>query len=460
MKMANMEHQARPQPRAAAVACAALVLLFAGTAAARQNQPPKPNIAGEVEEKKAGGEVEAKPAAAPVRKGQPKTPKPPPSYEVNFKTDIPEAEIFLGYGNSAPTQSLGKTDADGKLSKRLPRGTYTLLASRPGYRIQRQRVEVRAGAPNDVTFSLAMPVVAKKEEEEEKTPEPTPTPAETPSAPPADPLADADALIKRFLDVKEAESVKAEDWRPVRASLYAALDKDPDNSQLKGRALAADGQLAYLAGDYASALVAFKQASLALPDFAPAHYGLGNAYLATNQPAEAFKAYGQAATLNPELALAYRGMGDALTKQNKSKEAAVYYNRAKSFGQPLPADTGLAAGRDLKRRKRWAQALKEFQDVAETQPTAEVFVEIGDCYVGLEQPLSASQSYRKATEVDPKSALAHYKFGEVMQKLREYAAAMEAFERALALDLQGTVINRKRARELADEAADRLKKMK
>jgi tetratricopeptide (TPR) repeat protein len=254
--------------------------------------------------------------------------------------------------------------------------------------------------------------------------------------------------------------VKAEDWQSVRERLYAALEKEPGNSQLKGHALAADGQLAYLTGDFASALVAFKQAALAAPDLAVAHYGLGNAYMATNQPAEAFKAYSKATTINSELALAYRGMGDALTRQNKAKEAAVYYNRAKSFGQPLPADTGLAAARDLKKRKRWAQALKEFQDVAASRPTADVYVDIGDCYVGLEQPLSASQSYRKATELDPKSALAHYRFGEVMQKLREYAASMEAFERALALDLQGTVINRKRAREMADDAADKLRKMK
>jgi Tfp pilus assembly protein PilF len=113
----------------------------------------------------------------------------------------------------------------------------------------------------------------------------------------------------------------------------------------------------------------------------------------------------------------------------------------------------------LKKRKRWAQALKEFQDVAASKPSADVYIEIGDCYVGLEQPLSASQAYRKATEVDSKSALAHNKFGDVMFKLREYAAAMEAFERALALDPQGTVINRRRAREMADEAADKLKKM-
>lgn len=464
MKRAKIEQPSRP--RAAALACAALALC-GGVAAARgpyagTQQTPKPNIAGEVEDKKAvPTEADPRTPATPGRKVQPKPPKPAPSYEVTFKTDIPEAEIFIVAGSSSSSaQSLGKTDADGRLTKRLPRGTYNLLASRPGYRIQRQRVEVRSGGPNDVSFSLAMPVVARKEDEEEKAPEPTPTPAETPEPAPADPLADADALIKRFLDVKETEGVKAEDWKAMRERTNAALEKEPGHPLLKARVLAADGQLAYLAGDFANALVAFKQAALSQPDFALAHYGLGNAYLATNQPAEAFKAYSQAVNLNPELALAYRGMGDALTKQNKTKEAAVFYNRAKSFGQQLPADTGLASARELKKRKRWAQALKEFQDVAATKPSAEVYVEIGDCYTGLEQPLSASQSYRKATELDPKSALAHYRFGEVMQKLREYAASMEAFERALALDLQGTVINRKRAREMADDAADKLKKMK
>ncbi|HEX8146535.1 MAG TPA: tetratricopeptide repeat protein [Pyrinomonadaceae bacterium] len=464
MKRADIERSTRPRlAAAAALACAALALFAGAAARAAAQQTPKPNIAGEVEDKKATPtEADPKPPAPPGRgKGQPKPPKPAPSYEVTFKTDIPDAEIFIVAGSSASAQSLGKTDSDGRLMKRLPRGTYNLLASRPGYRIQRQRVEVRSGGANDVSFSLAMPVVARKEdEEEEKAPEPTPTPAETPEPAPADPLADADALIKRFLDVKETEGVKAEDWKSVREQVNAALEKDPANAQLKARTLAADGQLAYLAGDFANALVAFKQAALAQPDFALAHYGLGNAYLATNQPAEAFKAYSRAVNLNPELALAYRGMGDALTKQNKTKEAAVFYNRAKSFGQQLPADTGLAAARDLKKRKRWAQALKEFQDVAASRPTAEVYIEIGDCYVGLERPSSAAQSYRKATELDPKSALAHYKFGEVMQKLREYNDAMVAFERALALDLQGTIINRKRAREMADDAADKLKKMK
>jgi tetratricopeptide (TPR) repeat protein len=476
MKTANPEQSKRYGPRAsagrpaaravfAALALAAALTSHAAAAAAQQPapSPAKPNIAGEVEVKKANGEKDDnnnnRGTDAPGRKpGRVKQPKPQPAYEVNFKTDIPEAEIFLGHGGMS-LQSLGKTDAEGKLTTRLVRGTHNITASRSGYQIQRQRIEVRPGT-NNVNFRLALPIVEVKKEEEEKKPEePAPVAEDAGTEQAADPLAEADAVIKRFLDARETDGVAADDWKLVRDRTGAALEKEPDNAQLKAQARAAEGQLAYLAGDYPSALVAFRQAAIAAPEYTLAHYGLGNAYLATNQPAEAFKAYGRAAALSKEMALAYRGMGDALAKQNKTKEAAQYYNRAKSFGQPLPTNTGLASARDLKKRKRWAQALKEFQQVAESEPSAEVYVDIGDCYVGLEQPLSASQAYRKAAELDPKSALAHYRYGEVMHKLREYASAMESFERALALDLEGTVINRKRAREMADQSAERIKKM-
>jgi Tfp pilus assembly protein PilF len=70
--------------------------------------------------------------------------------------------------------------------------------------------------------------------------------------------------------------------------------------------------------------------------------------------------------------------------------------------------------------------------------------------------LSASKAYLKATELDPKSAIAHYRYAEVMYKLREWATAMESYERALALDTTGATVNRKQARERANEAAKKL----
>jgi tetratricopeptide (TPR) repeat protein len=71
----------------------------------------------------------------------------------------------------------------------------------------------------------------------------------------------------------------------------------------------------------------------------------------------------------------------------------------------------------------------------------------------LGQPLSAAPAYKRALELDPKSASAHYKFGELAYTQREYAAAAESLERALALDPAGALIDRGRAREMANKAA-------
>ena len=215
--------------------------------------------------------------------------------------------------------------------------------------------------------------------------------------------------------------------------------------------------------------LAFSKPVCAQPDLLAAPYARGNASPATNQPVEARKAYERAAELDQNLALAYEGQGDALTKQGKTKEAGQFYSRAQSLGGtsspasmggPAPAVLGYDAAQNLKRQKRWAQALREFQQLAETRPTADLYIDIGDCYLGLEQKVSASDAYRRATELDPRAALAHYKYGEVMIGLREWAAAAEALERALALDLTGATVNRKRAREMANEAAEQVRKLR
>ena len=122
--------------------------------------------------------------------------------------------------------------------------------------------------------------------------------------------------------------------------------------------------------------------------------------------------------------------------------------------------TSQVAARILLKERRWSQALKELLEVSKVAPSAEVFVGIGDAYVGLGQPLSAAPAYRRATELDPKSAMAHYKFGELAYAQREYASAVESLERALALDPAGALIDRARARELAAKAASKARALK
>ncbi|HWS86703.1 MAG TPA: tetratricopeptide repeat protein [Pyrinomonadaceae bacterium] len=415
-----------------------------------------PRIADEVETREKQPKEARTPAQPPRQQNSRRGTRPAATLDVTIKTDIPQSDIFLSRGGTG-MQPLGKTDDEGKLTVQLPPGKHEIIASRQGARILRQQIKVGRDSTS-FSFDLALPKPPPKEEEQTATAAP---PAEEVKPPeePAKPPLDFDEVVARFTGGK-GDPPTADEWKEAHAQKAAAFEKEPDNKRLEAQALLAEGQTAYLRDDYPTALVSFKKAALANPDYAAAQYALGNAYLATNQPGEAYNAYNRAVTLDKEMAPAYKGAGDALTKLGRSKEATSYFDRAKGLGQTLPTDTSLAKGRQLKNRKRWAEAVEEFKDVAARAPSAEVFIDIGDCYVGLEQSFSAANAYKEAIKLDAKNALAHFKLAEVMFGEREWSAAMESYERALAIDTTGNVFNRAKARERADEAAKKIAQKK
>jgi tetratricopeptide (TPR) repeat protein len=436
------------------MALASVVLLLAAAAASGVARAQTPRIATDVEGKEKPKEKETRTPAQPSRQQNTRrAPRAAAPIDVTFKTDLPQSEIFLRRGSGM--QLLGKTDAEGMLTTQLPPGKHEITASRQGARILRQQIKVGPDS-NSFTFDLALP---KPPQQEDEAAAATPTPEETKPSEPAKPPLDFDEVVARFTSGK-GDAPTADEWKEAHDLKAAALEKEPDNKRLEAQTLLAEGQSAYLHTDFPTALVAFKKAALASPDYAPAQYALGNAYLATNQPDEAFSAYGKAVTLDKEMAPAYKGAGDALTRLGRTKEATFYFDRAKGLGQTLPTNTSLTKGRGLKNRKRWAEAVREFEDVAAREPSADVFIDIGDCYIGLEQSFSAAKAYQRATELDAKNALAYFKYAEVMFGEHEWASAMESYERALALDTTGTAFNRAKARARADEAAKKLAQQK
>ncbi|HVF45015.1 MAG TPA: tetratricopeptide repeat protein [Pyrinomonadaceae bacterium] len=432
---------------------ASVVLLLAAAVVSVFAQPQTPRIATDVENKEKPKEKETRTPAPPPRQQQNtrRVPRAAAPIDVTFKTDLPQSEIFLSRGKAGPMQLLGKTDADGKLTIPLPPGRHEITASRQGARILRQQIKVAHDSTN-FSFDLALPRPPPKQDEQASA---TPTPEEVKPSEPEKPPVDYDQVVARFTGGK-GDAPSADEWKEAHDQKAAALEKEPDNKRLEAQTLLAEGQSAYLRTDFPSAVAAFRKAVIASPDYAAAQYALGNAYLATNQPSKAFDAYGEAVRLDKDMAPAYKGAGDSLTRLGRTKEATFYFDRAKGLGQTLPTNTSLAKGRELKNRKRWADAVTEFEDVAAREPSAEVFIDIGDCYVGLEKSFSAAKAYQKATELDAKNALAYFKYAEVMFNEHEWASAMEAYERALALDTTSTSFNRKTARARADEAAKKL----
>ncbi|HEY0078971.1 MAG TPA: tetratricopeptide repeat protein [Pyrinomonadaceae bacterium] len=355
---------------------------------------------------------------------------------VTFATQTPGASIVQNLGDGRHT-NLGTTGADGRLIVQLARGTYMITASHPSFSASRQYVEVR---PGNTTFNFQLGA----------------QPASQPAT--ASAGGSIEDVFRRFLDPRQTDAVTLKDWQFVQQRAVALLIDSPFNIQLRVQALFAEGQAAYLSGDYGHALTAFNNAALALPDSALAFYGLGNAYLATNQLSEAGRAYQRAVQINGTLAMAHNGYAEALARQGKNEEAQRYYERARALGY-TSATASHNAARILMKQGRWTQALRELSELVKKRPQVELFIDIGDCYVGMKQLLSAARAYQSAMQLNPQSALAHYKYGEVMFESREYQTALESLEKSLVLDQQGTVINRRRARDLANKSAERLRRM-
>ena len=284
---------------------------------------------------------------------------------MTFVTDVPETDIYL------QNEKIGTTGKDGQLLRKVPPGEYRATANRTGYYLKHQTIIVKQ-RPLTVTFVLQpMPVSA--------TPTPAPTPGATPqpTPTPSDEKTECATPMERFLNPKTTDQVKQPDWQSLLTCTYQDLSRDPSNSALKPQAQFAQGQIDYLGGNFPNALDAFLSASRAAPDFALAHYGLGQVYLASNQPQLAIRPLERAVGLNPKLAIAHKLLGDAWLAMKKEKESGAAYAQAYELGY-LPSDASLNRVRSLVKSERWSDALAILPRLAAESPSAEVYSLRGD----------------------------------------------------------------------------------
>jgi tetratricopeptide (TPR) repeat protein len=271
------------------------------------------------------------------------------------------------------------------------------------------------------------------------------------------PVVSAEEIIKRFLDSRSPDAITEAEWKEVLSQSEKVLAQQSNNTEVKARMLFSHGQLAYEKGDHAVALVAFNEATKIQPNFAPAFYGSGNAFVANNLLPEALKAYQQAIQLQPGFILAHKALGDAYTRSGNYKEALFSYQRARQKGYNSP-DLTIAMARSHMREHRWNQALDELKPLAaEGSFAAAVLVTRGECYEGMKYPLSAVLAYSKAVEADANNPMSFYKLGSLFYMMREFRSAKEALDRAIILDPKGEKINLHDARRKAQDAASKSK---
>ncbi|HEV7859670.1 MAG TPA: tetratricopeptide repeat protein [Pyrinomonadaceae bacterium] len=388
---------------------------------------------------------------------------PSTQLDVVFTTDVPGTDILL------ENENIGKTDEKGQLLRRIPPGEYHATAIRPDYYAQHRMCSVRPGKNNTCPFYMGKPIPHPVSS---PTPQPTaPKPQTTPTVDKTDggngtsgdgggtDSCGGAAVLEHFLNPKTSAQVKQPDWENLLTCTYQELARDPAKPQLKAQSQFAQGQLDFLNGNMATALDAFIGALRVAPDYALASYGLGNVYLATNNPEQAVKYLEQAVQLNPKLGLAYKALGDALMVQKKVKEARAAYAQAYELGF-TPSDTNVNVARQLVKSGHWVEALAALQPIAKESPSSEVYILIGDSYAGQKKTINAFQAYTKATELDQSSARAFYKLGELQFRARNYEAAKQALEKAArTLDPEGRMIDLRRANKMIEEADSKLRKI-
>lgn len=371
----------------------------------------------------------------------------PNSFPVTFITGSPAVEIFL---NGA---SVGKTGTDGELETTVKTGSYQIISRQAdGTPAQQLLIRLPEGV-SEVRFSPGtLPGTAEMAERAMNVA--TKRPASTITAKSSPEMPEVEAAIRQFLAPSVRQDAAA-DWQKALTESEQALRQHPAQPELKMRAAFIRGQMAYLRGDYQTALAAFIEAERVAPDSVPVFLGLGNAFLAVQKTTEAIRAYQRALQLAPDLASAWQALGDAYTVALKGEEAVALYQRARELGY-AGADTNGYSRRNRARLlmslERWESAIAHWRALIEHNPSVEAWLAMGQCYEKLQQWFSAAQAYARAAELDRRSASVHFQLGSLLFRMRDYRAAKETLEKAIALDVAGTVINRSQANQMIAEA--------
>lgn len=272
-----------------------------------------------------------------------------------------------------------------------------------------------------------------------------------------------DNIFIRFNDKKKTDGVTLNDWNYVfqqtsQNQVLPRYTKEKINLVNKF----AEGQINLLNSNYLQAINSFEGAvsiSLILKDKLGKetpipYYGLGLAYLANKDYDRAIASFVKCIRIDSSFAMAYSRLGDAYKASGRGKQALSYYLSADKNGYKT-FESSLNLADSLKLYESYTEAVNLYLVLVKEKPLPEIFISLGDCYVQLKQNVSALDSYRRAVEIDPKSAVGFLRLGNTFDELKEFQRAIESWQKSLELDKEGKLIDRKKVEEFIRKAKKR-----
>ncbi len=229
------------------------------------------------------------------------------------------------------------------------------------------------------------------------------------------------------------------DAQNARREARRALQIDP----LSPLALLAYGRSEAALGSLDEARQAIEQAAALRPDLPLVQRDLGAIYLQLDRLPAAEAAFRAVLAKNPSDGLALAGLGTVLNKTGRSQAAQVAFDAAL-----------VAAPRDASVRAQFAGILIENGDLERARTETEAFLkaqsgtsqsgagaEFGAIFIRLSEEALYRQNLReafdfgrRAVQILPASAPAHYQFGRVLLEQNRTTQAQAQFRFATALD--------------------------
>jgi tetratricopeptide (TPR) repeat protein len=178
----------------------------------------------------------------------------------------------------------------------------------------------------------------------------------------------------------------------------------------------------------------YLQALRSNPDYAQAHYNLGNAYAGAGKYKKAIEAYKKAININPDYAPAHYNLGVAYGGPGKYKEAIDAFRQAiridHDYLQAHYNLGGVYAGLG-----KYKKAIEAFRQVIGIDPDyALVRNNLGIAYGALGKYKEAAEAFRQAIRIDPDYAEAHSNLGIAYLSLNDRDSALGQYKILKSLD--------------------------
>ena len=186
---------------------------------------------------------------------------------------------------------------------------------------------------------------------------------------------------------------------------------------------------------YDTAVNCYRQALSFKPQFPTALNNLANTLLILERFDEALNMIDQALALKPDYSDAYLNRGNILTKLKRYDDAIADYQSVLQFDPEL-IEAQLNWAKTLNKANRQEEAIELFEQILAQEPDNHAaHNSLGCCWMDMNDLQRASNSLKRAIEIAPDSADAHFNYSLALLKSGSFTNGWEEHEWRMKGDL-------------------------